>query len=194
MDWTYHTAPSNGIYSLFFRIFQWLWASPICYICHTPWRYPWPHFFQIPSIYKINWDNVPRLNQGLFNNVIVLRPNTLTKPYVHHQSWPTAALYNFKEGNYLMINDNLSQVDWNAHFQFCPNVDCCWKEFRYQTDLAIEILFQNSHSLIESIKLIIPSSLINCSRQTPNFGEIGGRTLVMPIEICISDLLRDASH
>ena len=46
MYWTYHTAPNNAICRLFFRIFQWLWASPICYICHTPWRHPRPHFFE----------------------------------------------------------------------------------------------------------------------------------------------------
>ena len=35
------------------------------------------------------------------------------------------SLTNFKKGKYLMINDYLSQVNWNALFQFCPNVDCC---------------------------------------------------------------------
>ena len=28
----------------------------------------------------------------------------------------------FMKGNYSMINDYLSQVDWNAFFRFCPNV------------------------------------------------------------------------
>ena len=73
------------------------------------------------------------------HNVIVLMPNTLNHPNVHHQSSPTTALYNFKKGNYSTINDYLSQVDWNALFQFCPNFDFCWKEFRFRTDLAIEM-------------------------------------------------------
>ena len=82
----------------------------------------------------------------------------------------------------------LSQVHWNALFQFCPNVDGCWKEFRYHTELSIE-MFVLKLTLSEH-KSKYPY-FINKLLKT-NFGEIGGRTLVMPLEICITDLLRDA--
>ena len=72
-----------------------------------------------------------------------------------------------------MINDYLSQVDWNALFHFCLNVDCCWKEFRYQIELAIETFVPKLtfSDYAENIKVNNPTSLI--ARQSPNFGEIG---------------------
>ena len=133
MYWTYHTAPNNAICRLFFRIFQWLWGSPAT---------------RHDNILDLIFSNDPQFIKSIEtmclisnsdHNVTVLMPNTLNHPNVHHQSSPTTALYNFKKGNYSMINDYLSQVDWNALFQFCPNFDFCWKEFRFRTDLAIEM-------------------------------------------------------
>ena len=118
------------------------------------------------------------------HNVIVLRSDILNKPNVHHQSSRTRALYNFKKGKHSMINDYFSQVDWNALFQFCPKVYCYWKEFKYQTDLTIRMfvpkltLSDRKHKSKYHYRI----SLINCSRQIPNSGEIGG-TLVVSIEI-----------
>ena len=137
MDWTYHRAPNNGIYRLLLEFFSdcELHQFVTSATCHD-------------NILDLIFSNDPQFIKSMETmcpistsdrNVIVLRPNTPNKPNVHHQSSPTTSLHNFKKGNYSMINDYLSQVDWNALFQFCSNVHCCWKEFRYQKDLAIEM-------------------------------------------------------
>ena len=53
------------------------------------------------------------------HNVIVLRPNILSNSYNHQPS--STSSYNFKKGNYLLINEYLSYIDWNAVFQLRPN-------------------------------------------------------------------------
>ena len=83
-----------------------------------------------------------------------------------------------------MINDYLKLigVPFSSFVQMLAAVG---KSSDTRQNYQSKCLFPNSHFLIESIKVNIPTLLINCSRQSPNFGEIGGRTLMMKFELQI---------
>ena len=134
-NWTYHTAPNNSIYRLFLAFFN---------------DYGFHQFVTTATrhdnILDLVFSNDPQFISSIEvqcpistsdHNVIVLRPNIFSKP--HNLQPSSTSTYNFKKANYLLINEYLSNIDWNTMFQFCPNVDFCWNEFKHQIYLAIEM-------------------------------------------------------